>query len=70
MVTRTVSAPAPAAPAVTAAQDRAEERAVATEQQAAKEASARLRTMRTGGLRLLFSPMRQMGETQNTKLGG
>ena len=69
MVTRTVSARAPASPAVTAAQDRAEQRAIASEQQAATSASARLRTMRTGGLRLLFSPLRQMGETQNTKLG-
>lgn len=68
MVTKTISAPA-ASPAVTAAQTRAEERAIASEQQASKEASARLRTMRTGGLRLLFSPMRQMGEGQNTKLG-
>lgn len=59
-------APPPTSPEVTAAQDRAEQRAVASEQQEAQQASARMRVMRTGGLRLLFSPARQQGATQNT----
>ena len=32
----------------------------------AQQAAARMRLMQTGGLRLLFSPMRQPGTTQNT----
>jgi len=48
------------------AQDRAEQRAEAAEQQEAQQAAARMRLMQTGGLRLLFSPMRQPGTTQNT----
>jgi hypothetical protein len=51
---------------VTAAQDRAEQRAVASERDEAARASARMRAMRAGGLRLLFSPARQQGETQTT----
>jgi hypothetical protein len=61
-----VSRPPPPSPEVTAAQDRAEQRAEAAEQQEAAQASARMRVMRTGGLRLLFSPARQQGTTQNT----
>lgn len=48
------------------AQDRAEQRAEAAEQQEAQQAAGRMRLMQTGGLRLLFSPMRQPGTTQNT----
>lgn len=59
-------APPRVSPEVTAAQRRAEQRAEATERQEAAAASARLRSMRTGGLRLLFSPMRQEGSMPTT----
>ena len=64
-------APPPVSPEVTAAQDRAEQRAVASEREQATQASARMRVMRTGGLRLLFSPARQEGPGQamGTSLG-
>jgi len=59
--------PPPAAtPEVTAVQERAEQRAEATERQEAAKASARMRVMRSGGLRLLFSPARQEGATRTT----
>lgn len=62
-------APQVATPEVTAAQERAEQRAEASERDEMARASARRRTMRTGGLRLLFSPAR-MGEGQyRTTLG-
>lgn len=51
---------------VMAVQDRAEQRAVASEQEEAAKASARLRMMRAGGLRLLFSPARQEGALRST----
>lgn len=60
-------------PAVEAAQKNAEEKAVAQEQKALADASARLRLMQTGGLRLLFSPLKnqtsegsQLGKTLGT----
>ena len=60
------ASPPPPSPEVLAAQDRAEQRAVASEREEASRASARMRLMRTGGLRLLFSPARQEGGTQST----
>jgi hypothetical protein len=60
------AAPPPPSPEVTAAQDRAEQRAMASEREQAQQASARMRTMRTGGLRLLFSPARQEGAMRST----
>ena len=48
-------------PVVTAAQSRAEARAVAQEQRESTAASARLRRVRTGGMKLLFSPARDPG---------
>ena len=59
-------------PAVVAAQKKAEDRAIAQEQQALSDASARLRLMQTGGLRLLFSPLRNQtseGSQLGTSLG-
>lgn len=53
-------------PEVIAAQDRAEQRAIASERDEAARASARMRVMRSGGLRLLFSPARQQGAMQTT----
>ena len=58
--------PPPPSPEVTAVQERAEQRAEASERQEAERASARMRVMRSGGLRLLFSPARQQGTTQTT----
>lgn len=58
--------------AVTEAQDRQEQKAIAQETTEMAQASARMRTMRTGGLRLLFSPVRRTtseGTPLNTKLG-
>ena len=48
---------------------RAERRAETAERESAAQARAKVKSMRTGGMRLLFSPARQEGETQ-TKLGG
>lgn len=59
------SAPPPVSPEVTAVQERAEQRAEASERQEAERASARMRLMRSGGLRLLFSPARQDGATRS-----
>ena len=53
-------------PEVTAAQERAEQRAETSERDEAARASARMRVMRSGGLRLLFSPARQEGATRST----
>jgi len=50
-----------------AARARAEERASAEETTAMQAAMGRRRLRRTGGMRLLFSPIRQM---MQTKLGG
>jgi hypothetical protein len=58
--------PPPPSVEVTQAQERAEQRAEASERQEAERASARMRVMRSGGLRLLFSPARQQGATQTT----
>lgn len=58
--------PAPPAPsqAVSAAQQRAEDRAIAQEYRESAAASARMRRVRTGGLRMLFSQERQQaGQT-------
>jgi len=57
---------------VDAVQQKQEAKAVAQEQQALTDASARLRLMQTGGLRLLFSPLRmQTSEgTQMNKILG
>lgn len=65
-----VSAPKPPGPsaATLAAQRRAEDRAKAMEQQESAAASARMRLMQTGGLRLLFSPARREGPN-STALG-
>lgn len=59
-------APPQPSPEVTAAQQRAEERAVASEREEVARSSARMRLMRSGGLRLLFSPARQEGAMRNT----
>lgn len=61
--------PAPPAPsqAVSESQQRAEERAVAQEQRESRAASARLRRVRTGGLRLLFSPQRDAAGNQQAQ---
>lgn len=60
-------------PAVEAAQKNAEDKAAAQEQKALADASSRLRLMQTGGLRLLFSPLKnqtsegsQLGKTLGT----
>ena len=58
--------PPPPSPEVTAVQERAEQRAEASERQEMQRASARMRVMRSGGLRLLFSPARQEGATRTT----
>jgi hypothetical protein len=58
--------PQVATPEVTAVQERAEQRAEASERQEAERASARMRLMRSGGLRLLFSPARQDGSMRST----
>ena len=60
------ASPPPPSPEVTAAQQRAEQRAEASERDEAARASARMRVMRSGGLRLLFSPARQEGATRST----
>ena len=66
-----LKAPKPPAPdpTVVAAQQRAEERAVAQEGREARAASARLRRVRTGGLRLLFSPTRDAAGNAQQQLG-
>ena len=53
-----------------AAQRRSEERAEAQERTEMRGAQARRRLRRTGGMRLLFSPMRQEGQGTQTRLGG
>ena len=55
-------------PAVEAAQARTEAKVVAQEQQALADASSRLRLMQTGGLRLLFSPLRNQ-TSEGSQLG-
>jgi hypothetical protein len=67
-------APTPAPqPEVSAAQKRQEERAEAQERKEMQGAQRRRRLMRTGGLRLLFSPARQEGPgslPKSRKMGG
>ena len=65
-------APAPAAPQVSEAQQRQEARAEAQEKKEMRGLQKRRRLMRTGGLRLLFSPARQEGPgmAPKTKMGG
>jgi hypothetical protein len=53
-----------------AAQKRSEERATAQERTEMQGAQARRRLRRTGGMRLLFSPMRREGQGTQTRLGG
>jgi len=53
-----------------AAQKRSEERATAQERAEMQGAQARRRLRRTGGMRLLFSPMRREGQGTQTRLGG
>lgn len=53
------------------ARQRAEQRAEAAESREAAGVAGRVRARRTGGLRMLFSQMRQEGPSaQKTKLGG
>jgi len=61
--------PAPPAPsaAVSGAQQRAEDRAAAQEARESRAASARMRRVRTGGLRLLFSPERDAAGNQTAQ---
>jgi hypothetical protein len=66
---RPAPAPQVATPEVTAVQERAEQRAEASERQEVERASARMRLMRSGGLRLLFSPARQDGGATRSSLG-
>jgi len=68
-------APAPVAapqPEVSEAQQRQEARAEAQEKKEMRGLQKRRRLMRTGGLRLLFSPARQEGPgmAPKTKMGG
>lgn len=67
-------APTPAPqPEVSAAQTRQEERAEAQEKKEMQGAQRRRRVLRTGGLRLLFSPSRQEGPgslPKSRKMGG
>lgn len=68
---RAEPAPAPA-PEISEAQKRQEARAEAQEKKEMRGAQRRRRLMRTGGLRLLFSPARQEGPgmAPKTKMGG
>jgi len=53
------------------ARERAEQRAEAAESREAAGLASRVKARRTGGLRMLFSPIRQEGpQPQKTKLGG
>lgn len=53
-----------------AAQGRADERATSQERSEMRGVQRRRRLQRSGGMRLLFSPMRQEGPQKNTYLGG
>jgi len=69
---RTVVQQAPA-PEISEAQKRQEERAEAAERREMTGAQRRRRMLRTGGMRLLFSPLRREGPGTSggtTKLGG
>lgn len=52
------------------ARERAEQRAEAAESREAAGLASRVKSRRTGGLRMLFSPARQEGQAPKTKLGG
>jgi hypothetical protein len=52
------------------AQARAGERATAQERKEMRGVQRRSRLRQSGGMRLLFSPMRQEGPDKNTFLGG
>ena len=52
------------------ARERAEQRAEASEKREAAGLASRVKSRRTGGLRMLFSPARQEGQAPKTKLGG
>lgn len=67
------SSPKPPAPdpSIKEAQDRAEARATAQEQQERARMAGSQRARRTGGIRMLMSPYRQEGpQAKKTKLGG
>ena len=71
--TRTVVREVPAQQEVSEAQQRQEARAEAQEKKEMQGAQRRRRVMRTGGLRLLFSPARQEGPgslPKSRKMGG
>jgi len=53
-----------------AAQGRADERATSQERSEMRGIQRRSRLKKSGGMRLLFSPMRQEGPQKNTLLGG
>ena len=53
-----------------AAQARASERATSQERSEMRGVQRRSRLRQSGGMRLLFSPMRQEGPQKNTFLGG
>jgi hypothetical protein len=55
-------------PVVEETQKKAEDKVVAQEQKALADASSRLRLMQTGGLRLLFSPLRNQ-TSEGSQLG-
>ena len=70
--TRTVIKEVPAKQEVSAAQARQEARAEASEERQQQGVQRRRRLQRSGGMRLLFSPLRQEGPgaVRSTKLGG
>ena len=63
---KTPKAPKPD-PKLIAAQERAEARAEAAEQSLQEQISARKRSRRTGGLRMLLSPSRVQGQIEQRK---
>ena len=63
-------APSQAQKDAEAAQERADERATSQERSEKRVLQRRRRLQRVGGMRLLFSPMRQEGPQKNTFLGG
>lgn len=65
----TPKSPAPD-PAIAEAQKRQEARATSQEQQERARLAGSQRARRTGGIRMLMSPMRQEGPQTKTKLGG
>ena len=63
-------APSQAQKDAEAAQGRADERATSQERSEMRGIQRRSRLKKSGGMRLLFSPMRQEGPQKNTLLGG